>query len=214
MENLLFRGMDENALESMLRCIGAKNRQAQKGEILLLAGDRPEHIGVVLSGQLHILREDAQGNRALLSTVMPGEVFAEALCCAGVEESPVTVMAHTDAAILLLPYRRIPRTCPNACAHHAQLIENLLRLTAEKNLLLQSRMELIGLKTIREKVLRYLASFAPSQVENITIPFNREEMANYLCVERSALSHELTKMRRDGLIAYRKNCFAVKQMNA
>ena len=162
-------------------------------------------------GQLHILREDYDGNRSLLTVVMPGEIFAEALCCVGVAESPVTVMAHTEATVLLLPYQRIPHACPNACAHHAKLIENLLRLTAQKNLLLQSRMEIVCLKSVRAKVLRYLASFAPEQGRQITVPFSREEMADYLCVERSALSHELARMKRDGLIEYRKNSFVLKK---
>jgi len=210
LENLLFQGIDEAALASMLRCIGAKTRHLQKGEIVLLAGDRPECIGVVLIGLLHILREDYDGDRSLLAALPPGQIFAEALCCAGVAESPVTVMAHTGAAVLLLPYQRIPRACPNACAHHAKLIENLLRLTAEKNLLLQSRMEIVSLKSVRMKVLCYLESFAPGQGQPITIPFNREEMADYLCVERSALSHELARMKRDGLIEYQKNRFRLK----
>ena len=210
MENLLFRGINAPALDSMLHCIGAKKKQVQKGEIVLLAGDKPEHIGVVLAGQLHILREDYDGNRSLLAAVTPGEIFAEALCCAGVAESPVTVLADTDATILLLPYRRISRTCANACACHAQLIENLLRLVAGKNLLLQSRMEIISLKSVRAKVLCYLEAFVPAQGHSITIPFNREEMADYLCVERSALSHELARMRREGLIEYRKNCFVLR----
>ena len=210
MKNLLFDGIDEAVLASMLRCIGAKTEQVQKGEIILLAGDRPEHIGVVLAGQLHISRDDYDGNRSLLATVTSGEIFAEALCCAGITESPVTVMAQTDATVLLLPYRRIPQACSNACAHHAKLIENLLRLTAGKNLLLQSRMEIVCLKSVRAKVLRYLLSFVPEQGRRITIPFNREEMADYLCVERSALSHELARMRWEGLIDYRKNRFVLK----
>ena len=96
---------------------------------------------------------------------------------------------------------------------YAKLIENLLRLTAQKNLLLQSRMEIVCLKSVRAKVLRYLASFVPEQGRQITIPFNREEMADYLCVERSALSHELARMRQEGLIEYWKNCFVVKVLS-
>jgi len=213
MDNLLFQGIKEAALDSMLRCIGAKTEHTRKGEIILLAGDRPEYIGAVLAGQLHILREDCDGNRSLLAIISPGEIFAEALCCAGIAESPVTVTAHTDATVLLLPYRRIPRTCPNACAHHGKLIENMLQLVANKNLLLQSRMEIVSLKSVRAKVLRYLASFGSEQGLHITIPFNREEMADYLCVERSALSHELARMKRDGLIEYRKNCFVLKGLS-
>jgi len=210
LKNLLFQGIGEAALEPMLRCIGVKTEQIQKGEIVLLAGEKPECIGVVLAGRLHILREDYDGNRSLLAAVAPGEIFAEALCCAGVAESPVTVLANVDSAVLLLPYQRILHTCPSLCAQHTKLIENLLRLTADKNLQLQNRMELISLKSVRAKVLRHLASFVPGQGRNITIPFNREEWADFLCVERSALSHELARMKRDGLIEYRKNRFILK----
>jgi len=108
---------------------------------------------------------------------------------------------------MLLSFSQILHTCPNSCAYHTKLIENMLELIANKNLQLQSRMEIISLKAVRAKVMRYLESFVPKQGRNITIPFNREEMADFLCVERSALSHELSKMKRDGLIEYKKNKF-------
>jgi len=213
MENLLFRGIDGPALASMLHCLGARTEHARKGETLLMAGDRPEYIGVVLAGLLHISRGDRDGNRSLLATVPPGEIFAEALCCAGVAESPVTVTASVESTVLLLPFRRIPRTCPKACAHHAKLIENMLGLLAEKALRLQERMEIVCLKSVRAKALRHLASFVPEQGRSVTIPFNREQWADYLCVERSALSHELARMKRDGLIEYKKNHFTMLYLN-
>jgi CRP-like cAMP-binding protein len=196
----LFKGIEAAELETMLDCIEVEIKIIRKGEIILLAGNRPRHIGIVLAGQFHIIREDFDGNRSLVAAITPGEIFAEALCCADVLESPVTVAAEADSTVMLLNFSRILRTCPNSCSFHTKLIENMLSLIAKKNILLQSRMEIISLKSVRAKILRYLESFIPKQGREITIPFNREDMADFLCVERSALSHELARMKKDGLI--------------
>ena len=206
----LFRGIEAADIQSMLICLNAGIQSLKKGKILLFAGDRPEYTGIVLSGQLHIIRQDYEGNRSLMASIIPGGIFAEALCCAGVSKSPVTVVAAEDSVIMKLGFERITKTCSNSCSFHKKLIENMLRLIANKNLLLQSRMEILELKSVREKVLCYLESFNPKRGRNFTIPFNREEMADFLSVDRSALSHELAKMKKDGLIEYSKNRFIIK----
>jgi len=205
----LFDGIDVSDLEKMLECHGAERRTFHKNDILLLAGDKPRYIGIVLKGDLHISREDRDGNRHLITAVTPGRIFAEALCCAGVTESPVTVTSETDSQVLLLDFSRMLSTCSNSCLFHARLIQNMIRLIARKNLFLQHRMEIISLKSIRAKVRLYLEAFVPSQGRDITIPFNREELADHLCVERSALSHELARMKADGIIDYQKNKFTL-----
>ena len=205
----LFAGVDAADMEYLLDCLDAEIRTVEKGDIVLMAGDEPKQVGLVLAGQLHVFRDDYEGNCVLMSVVPPGEVYAEALCCAGVPESPVTVMADTASTVMLLGFSRILRMCPNACSFHTELIGNMLRLVANKNLFLQSRMEIAAMKSVRAKVLRYLESFLPGQGAAVTIPLNREEMADYLCVERSALSHELARMKKDGLIDYRKNHFVL-----
>jgi CRP-like cAMP-binding protein len=207
---VLFKGIEGAALGPMLACIGAETVTVGKGGIILLVGDKPRHVGITLTGVVHVVREDHDGNRSLLAAIAPGEMFAEALCCAGIAESPVTVTAASDATVMLLPYTRILQICPDSCPFHTKLIENMLRLVAGNNLLLQSRMELLSLKSIRARVLRYLESFVPQQGGHITIPFNREELADFLCVERSALSHALARMKKDGLIEYRKNTFIMQ----
>jgi len=206
----IFQGIGDTELEAMLLCLGGEIRAVPKNSVLLLAGEKPLKIGVVLSGLVHIIREDYDGNRVLLAAAAPSELFAEALCCAGAEESPVTVLASEDATVLLFRYSRLLQTCQNACSYHNKLIENLLRLVAVKNLRLQDRMELMAVRSIRNKVLRYLEALASKQGRRVTLPFNREELAEYLFVERSALSHELMKMKRDGLIEYKKNVFTLK----
>jgi len=206
----LFSGIDSIDLENMLGCIGAKITQTGKGGIILLTGDTPRHVGVLLSGQLHIIRESYEGDRALIAVLSPGDIFAEALCCAGVTVSPVTVISDTDSEIVLLSFDRILNTCSNSCSFHRKLIGNMLGLIAGKNLKLQSHMEILELRSIRAKVTHYLESFSAGQGREVVIPLNREALADYLCVERSALSHELMRMKRDGLIEYRRNRFVLK----
>lgn len=205
----LFKGIDDADLKTMLGCLRSEVKTFGKDEILLLAGSKPEAVGIVLAGQLHVIREDADGNRTIVTAVNPGDIFGEALCCAGVEESPVTVQADIDSVVLLMHFPRMLHICPNACAFHSTLIGNMLELIARKNLLLQNRMEIICLKSVRAKVVRYLEAFVSEHGRAFTIPFNREELADFLCVERSALSHELARMKKDGLIEYKKNKFMV-----
>ncbi len=203
----LFEGIDEADLSALLGCLGAKTVSAKKDEVLLMAGSRPADVGIVLAGALHILREDFDGNRTLMATLEDGDIFAEALCCAGVAESPVTVQADRDSTVLLLPFDRIINGCQKACGFHSRLIGNMMRLIAQKNLYLQNRMEIMNLKSIRDKVLCYLEPFAAKQGRQITVPHSRDEMAAYLSVDRSALSHTLMRMKADGLISYHKNTF-------
>lgn len=206
----LFKGIDDDELESMLGCISAEVKAIGKGSVILLAGDTPRQVGVVLSGQVHIIREDYDGNRSLIAVLTSGDVFGEALCCASVSESPVTVISNLDSTVILMSFEKLLYVCPNSCSFHRDLIKNMLRLIADNNLMLQTHMEILSMKSIRARVLRYIESFAPKHGCEIAIPLNREELANYLCVERSALSHELMNMKKDGLIEYRKNKFILK----
>ena len=206
----LFKGIIDSDLKTLLNCLKVEVISAVKNEFVMLAGNKPQHIGIVLSGQLYIVKEEYDGHRSIVAAVTPGEIYGEALCFAGVDECPVTVIAETDSIILLIRYNGIMNTCTNSCGAHIIFNENFLGLMANKILYLRNRMEIIGLKSVRAKVLRYLDSFAKKQRTNITIPFNREELADYLCVERTALSHELSKMKKDGLIDYWKNHFSLR----
>ena len=206
----LFKAIAPADLEAMLKCLDPEIKTVVKNEAVLLTGDKPRFVGIVLAGQFHIIRDDYDGNSSLIAVASPGEIFAEAICCAGVKESPITVIASDKATVILLKFDRILHTCSQACAFHQKLIENMLNIVANKNLFLQSRMEIMMIRSIRAKVLRYLEAFVPKQGRRIVIPLNREELANYLSVERSALSHELAKMKRDGLIDYKKNTFVLK----
>lgn len=205
----LFQEIHADDLPAMLSCLSAEIANYQKSEILLLTGEKPERVGIVLSGRLQVIKESLEGERTIMAILEPCDLFAEALCCAGVEESPVTVVTDSNCEVMLLNFPRILQVCSSACLFHHKLIENMLRIIAKKNLFLQDRMDIVRKKSVREKVLSYLEGFAVKQGRAVTIPLNREEMAGYLCVERSALSHELMKMKRDGILLYSKNSFTL-----
>ena len=128
-----------------------------------------------------------------IAAITASELFAEALCYAGVPESPVSVIAGTDSIVMLLRFRHILQACPNVYVYHTKFLDNVLGLVANKNLQLQDRMEIFSLKSIKAKAFRYLGWLAQKQGRSITAPFTREEMAGFLCVKRSALSHELAR---------------------
>lgn len=206
----LFAGIAPAEVPHLLTCLGCRARTCRKGETVLREGDTVDFIGVVLFGTVQVSRTDHAGNRILLSAFGPGSVFAESLSCAGVPKSPVSAVSAENSSILLIPCHRLLRTCESACSFHATLIENLTRLLARKNLLLNSRIEIIAKRTIREKVLAFLEQErGPSGADTIAVRFSRNEMADFLCVDRSALSRELGAMQRDGLIRYEGNVFTL-----
>jgi len=207
----LFKEINDEDIEFMLNCLQAEIKAFPKNSIILMAGEKPQNVGVVLEGLIHIVNEDVSGTRTLIEAVSLGGTFAEAFCCAGISASPVTIVAAENSKILWLKFDRVVQTCANSCTFHNRLIENMLKVVADKNLYLQNRMEVVSMKSIRDKVLHYLESFSGKQgSRDIVIPFNREEMADYLCVDRSALSHELARMKEDGLLDYKKNIFTLK----
>lgn len=157
---------------------------------------------------MHVIREDFWGKRKIVSRIDPGGLFGEAFACAGTESLPVSVMAAEDSEVLFINCRRITTPCEQVCSFHIDLSRNLALLLAEKNIALIQKMEYITQPTTREKLLAYLSEQARLAGEKtFEIPFNREELADYLSVERSAMSAELSKMRKDGLIIFRKNRF-------
>ncbi len=209
----LFRGIDEADLLSLLTCLNAKEKTVQKDEFVMIAGDMPEDIGVVLSGGVHIVQEDYWGNRAILSALQTGGLFAEAFACSDVASLPVSVVARENCDILFVDCKRILTVCSSSCAFHTMLIHNLTKVLAGKNIMLTRKMEHITKKTTREKVLSYLSECAIKAGKNsFDIPFDRQELADYLAVERSALSKTLCSMRDEGVLEFRKNRFSLNIM--
>ena len=203
----LFFGIDDEKLLKMLTCLGAKVVSFDKKYTVLAEGTPAKYIGVVLSGSAQILQIDYYGNRSILGKVGPSEMFNEAFACAEIQAIPVTVVANEPSEIMLIDCAHILHTCHNNCAFHQQLIFNLMKDLAEKTIMFHQRIEVTSKRTTREKLMAYLflqAKKADSSV--FTIPFDRQELADYLEVDRSGLSSEISKLKNEGII----NCHRSK----
>lgn len=207
----LFAGIETDNIITILPCLSAAIRQADKNMFILSAEDRAETVGLILTGDVHVISEDYWGRKDILSQLGPGELFAESFSCAQVDRIPVSVVAAESTVYMTINCRKIITTCSTACAFHTQLIANMLRLMANKNIALMQKIEQISKRTTREKLLSYLSVEAQKAGKNsFEIPFNRQELADYLAVDRSAMSSELSKMRSEGLIDFDKNNFMLK----
>ena len=208
----LFRGVGAEELEAMLGCLGARTQSFPKGDFLLRAGDTVQSLGLLLSGRALIVQEDFWGNRNLISTVGPGQLFAESFACAPGSVLNVSVVAEAPCTVLFLDVRRVLTVCSSACAHHSRIVRSLLSDLANKNLYFSEKLTHLGQRTTRAKLLSYLSATAQREGSfEFDIPFSRQQLADYLSVERSGLSTELGKMRREGLLDFERNHFILLQ---
>lgn len=207
-ESPLFSGCTLQQAEEMVQCLGGECRIYDKGQTIFHAGDHVASLGIVLSGQVLIQAGDLWGNVTVLDMAGPGQSFAKTYACVPQEPLMVDVIAFQPARILFLSIDRILTTCPQTCTYHSRLIRNLLTLSAQKNLALSRKIFHTSSKTIRGRLLSYLSYQAVRSGSScFTIPFNRQQLADYLNVERSALSNELGKMQREGLIKTQRSQF-------
>ncbi len=207
----LFSGISENELTAMLSCLDTRIEDFPREAFMLRAGDAVESIGIVLSGVVLIIQEDIWGNRNILSKAGTGQTFAVAFACAPGSVSNVSVLAETPVTVMFLNVRRILNMCPSSCEHHSLIIRNLLHELAEKNLRFSEKLTHTGQRTTRSKLMSYLSAEAQRLGKyEFDIPFSRQQLADYLVVERSGLSLELGKMRSDGLLDFHKNHFILK----
>lgn len=207
----LFRDIEITDIKSLLICLSAKKENFKAKEAIFLAGDKAEYVGIVLSGQVQVVKEDFYGNKNIVASVEKGELFGEAFACADIKIIPVSVFATEDCEIMLIDYKRIITTCPHNCSFHSKLIYNMLRIVANKNIMLSRKIEFISKRTTKEKLLAYLSSEAKKAGSNsFNIPYNRQELADFLSVDRSAMSAELCKLRDNGILEFDKNNFILK----
>ncbi|MBD9116729.1 MAG: Crp/Fnr family transcriptional regulator [Clostridiales bacterium] len=207
----LFSGVSEDELTAMLSCLKSESRDFPKDAFLLRAGDTAESIGLVLSGSVLVIQEDIWGNRNILSKAGPGQTFAAAFACAPGSRLNVSVVAEAPVTAMFLNVKRILTVCPSACTHHSRIIRNLLGELAGKNLRFSEKLTHMGQRTTRAKLMSYFSAEAQRVGRyEFDIPFSRQQLADYLGVERSGLSLELGKMRSEGLLDFQKNHFVLK----
>jgi len=207
-KSAMFRGVAESDINNMLGCLNARLRTYRKGEYIVHQGDNLSDILMVVSGSVHIQKEDYWGNRHLLGRVSVGEVFGEAYASPDSGVLLNDVVAAEDCAVIFFDVVRVLTTCSSACRFHAAVVQNLFFAVCDKNRSLVQKLGHMSGRTTRDKLLSYLSEQAAKNgARRFIIPFNRQQLADYLSVDRSAMSNELCKLRDDGLLTFRKNEF-------
>lgn len=208
----LFRGINEDEIAELLHCLAPRERKFQKDDVIFRAGSPVNEIGLIKFGSVNIVVNLYWGNRIIFGHVGKGEVFAENFAAIPGKELVCDVVACAETEVLFLNMQKLLTTCERACAFHTRLIMNMLRISAQKNLNMSSRMMHTASRSLRERLLSYFSEQALEHGSpHFTIPFNRQQLAEYLGVNRSAMSNELSKMQEDGFLTYHRNEFTLKE---
>lgn len=206
----LFAGVAEEEIGAMLSCLDARLHEYKKGEYVLRQGEHMSFITVLVDGELHIQRDDYWGNRAIINPIAVGEMFGEAYIAPESGALLNDVVAVEDSAVIFFDIRRIITVCSSACRFHSMVVQNLFFAISEKNRKLVQKLGHMSKRSTREKLISYLSEESKRQNSaRFTIPFNRQQLADFLSVDRSAMSNELCKMRDEGLLRFEKNSFTL-----
>lgn len=206
----LFNDIDDKDIIPLLGCLEAKVEEYDKKYTIFAQGNPAKFIGIVLSGSAQMENVDFYGNRSIVAKIEESEIFGEAFACAGVDKIPVTVITNEPGEIMLIDCNRILRSCSNACGFHRQIIFNLMKELATKNLMFHRKLEITSQRSTREKLMTYLMQQAKiTGSDSFTIPFDRQELADFLEVDRSGLSSEIGKLKKEGVIDCNKSSFVI-----
>ncbi len=209
-KTVLFSGVKENEIEAMLSCLQARCYSFKKCEFVLSQGQRLDNILILINGKLHIQQDDYWGNRSIISIVSPSEMFGEAYAAPESGAVMSDVVAVEDSEVVFIDVKKILTVCSSACRFHTIVVQNLFYAISERNRNLVKKIGYMSRRTTREKLIAYLSDEAKRQSSSrFYIPFNRQQLADYLSVDRSAMSNELCKMRNEGLIEFNRNQFVL-----
>jgi CRP-like cAMP-binding protein len=208
----LFSGVQPEEISAMLKCLSARIKHYKKDEFIIRSGDYIRSVGMVLTGTALIIQEDFWGKRTIISEAMSGALFAETYACIPSIPIEMSVISDSECDVLFMDFNRIMNVCTSACTFHTRLLQNFLSSIARRNLILTKKMQHMSKKTIREKLLSYLsAESLKNSSSTFDIPFNRQQLADYLSIDRSALSNEMSKLQDEGILTYKKNRFTLKE---
>lgn len=208
----LFSGIAPEEIAELLDCLQARRVQYGSGEMIIEEGSRVRKFGVMLSGHARSIKWDTSDRVIILTLLEKGSEIGVLLAAQPEKESPVSIQAQDNVTVLMIPYDRVLASCARACPKHARLLRNYISIVAEKGLVLHERIDCLLKPTVREKILTYLLRISREQKnDSFQIPLNRNAMSEYLNIERSALSRELSNMKRDGLIDYHLNSFTLNR---
>ena len=211
----LFAGIDPDQIEAVLGCLAPTRGSYARGETILKAQTATDAFGLVLRGSVMIVQIDYWGNRNIMAVQRAGDVFAESFAAQSDVSINVCVEAAEDCEALFFNLGRVLTNCPRTCAHHRQLIENLLMMISNRNRQLNEKITHLSQRTTRRKIMSYLSAQARGAGSaEFEIPFSRQQMADYLSVDRSALSAELSRLKAEGLLDYHRNAFRIMRSDA
>ena len=207
----LFSGVSDTEISAMLSCLQTKLLTFQKGDYVFREGERIDNITVLVKGKLLVQHDDFWGNRNIVNVIRVGEMFGEAYVAPESGSLLNDVIAEEDSAVIFFDVRKILTVCSTACRFHSMVIQNLFFAISEKNRKLVQKIGHMSKRSTRAKLLSYLSEEAKRQnSSHFTIPFTRQQLADFLCVDRSAMSNELCKMRDEGLLQFDKNQFTLR----
>lgn len=214
LKSKIFKNIEENEVDLLLKCINNYRKTFKKGEVILREGEKTEYMGIVITGSVVVERADLWGNNTVLGVISPGGIFAETYAILNDEPLMINVYANEKSEILFLRTNEIFKTCEKSCNFHDQLILNLIRIASFKNLNLSRKILHTGPKTIRGKLLSFFSEWVKKKNSlSFSIPYNRQQLADYLSVDRSAMSNELSKMQKEGILEFKKNKFKIIDKN-
>jgi CRP-like cAMP-binding protein len=206
----LFDGIKIAEIEKLLECLRARARKFEKDASIFMENDEISAMGIVISGAVHLVRDDFWGNRTIIARIAAGEIFAESFACGKAGRLPLSAIAVKKTEALFIDARKINTVCASACPFHTRILINMIQELAEKNVTLINKIQHITQRSTREKLISYLSAQARAAGNSrFDIPFNREELAEFLSVDRSAMSSELGRMQTGGFLTFRKNHFTL-----
>ena len=202
----LFEKIEDREVLELLKCIGIKTKLFRKSACILKSGSKIDYLAVILSGNALISKTDTYGRKTIIEHLKMNDIFGHNIVCCGQDKSPVDIFAENECEVLFLPFEKVVTPCEKLCSYHLQLIKNIMKMISKRNSLLNDKIDIIGQKTTRDKILALLETYR-SESGIFSIPYSREEMAKFLCVDRSAMSRELCKMRDEGILRFCRNNF-------
>ncbi len=197
----LFENIENSEILKILECFGIITKVFKKNSYILKTGGKIDFLGVILDGNAQIIK-----NGSIIENLKTNDIFGHNIVCLGENKSPVDIIAMSNCEVLFLPFERVVTPCDKLCSYHLKLIKNIMKMISKRNSLLNDKIDIIGQKTIRDKILALLRTHSKGDGV-FTIPYTREEMARFLCTDRCALSRELSKMQNEGILKFRKNYF-------
>lgn len=211
----LFKNINDNEIETLLKSSFVRIKNYNNNETVFMSGNIAKFIGIVVFGQVEVIQEDFYGNKNIIAHINKGEIFGEAFACSETQSLPISVFTSQPSEIILINYRELFSSDLTPETMHLKLSHNMLKIMANKNLILNQKIRLLTKRTTQEKLLAYLSTQAEKTGSNsFSIPFNRQELADYLSVERSAMSAQLCKLRDKGILDFHKNKFVLKNKKA